>query len=163
MTLEPAPPPPAPEPPALEYVGTLAVLIAGPVDVGPTPEGHRRIIPITGGTVAGPRLSGRVLPGGADFQTLHSPELTGLEARYALETEDGAVISVDNAALRSGSREAMDRLVRGEAVDPSEIYFRCSVRLRTSAPAWDWVNRTLFVGTGERYPDTVLVHVFALE
>jgi hypothetical protein len=152
----------APPPPALEYVGTLSVLIAEPIDVGPTPEGHRRIIPITGGTVAGPRLSGRILPGGADFQTLHSPELSELDARYALETDDGAIVSVDNAALRSGSREAMARLVRGESVDPAEIYFRCAPRLRTSAPAWDWVNRTLFVGTGERYPDRVVVHLYAV-
>lgn len=160
--MTPAPPPPVLEPPALEHVGTLSVLIAEPIDVGPTPEGHRRIIPITGGTVAGPRLSGRVLPGGADFQTLHAPELTELEARYALETDDGAVISVDNAALRSGSRGAMARLIRGEAVAPAEIYFRCAVRLRTSAPTWDWVNRTLFVGTGERYPDKVVVHLFRM-
>ncbi|WP_138444172.1 DUF3237 domain-containing protein [Sinomonas susongensis] len=153
---------PEPQAPALDYVGTLTVHIAEPIDVGPTPEGHRRIIPITGGTAAGPRLTGRVLAGGADFQTLHSRELTELEARYALETEDGAVISVDNAALRSGSPEAMGRLIRGEAVDPAEIYFRCAVRLRASAPAWDWVNRTLFVGTGERYPGSVLVHIFAM-
>ncbi|MGN6405985.1 DUF3237 domain-containing protein [Sinomonas sp.] len=151
-----------PLPPALGYVGTLSVLIAAPIDVGPTPEGHRRIIPITGGTVTGPRLTGRVLSGGADFQTLHSPELTQLEARYAIETEDGAVISVDNAALRSGSTEAMARLVAGEAVDPVEIYFRCAVRLRTSAAEWDWMNRTLFVGSGERYPDKVVVHLFAV-
>lgn len=153
---------PAPQPPALEYVGTLSVLITEPIDVGRTPEGHRRIIPITGGTATGPRLSGRVLAGGADFQTLHSPELTQLEARYAIEAEDGAVISVDNAALRSGSPEAMARLVRGEDVDPSEIYFRCAVRLRASAAGWDWVNRTLFVGSGERYPDRVVIHLFAV-
>ncbi|GAB3279869.1 hypothetical protein GCM10027449_20540 [Sinomonas notoginsengisoli] len=67
---------PVPQAPALEYVGTLSVLIAEPIDVGPTPEGHRRIIGITGGTVTGPRLTGRILAGGADFQTLHSPELS---------------------------------------------------------------------------------------
>lgn len=154
---------PTPQPPALDYVGTLSVLVAEPIDVGPTPEGHRRIIPITGGTVSGPRLTGRVLAAGADFQTLHSSELTQLEARYALETDDRAVISVDNAALRSGSQDAMTRLIRGEAVDPAEIYFRCALRLHTSAAGWDWVNRTLFVGTGERYPDRVVVHVFAVE
>jgi hypothetical protein len=150
------------QPPALEYAGTLSVLIGDPIDVGPTPEGHRRIIPITGGAVSGPRLSGRVLPGGADFQILHTPELSQLDARYAVETEDGAIISVDNAAIRSGSAEALGRIARGEPVDPAEIYFRCAPRLRSSAPQWDWVNRTLFVGTGERYPDRVVVHVFAM-
>ncbi|WP_430297443.1 DUF3237 domain-containing protein [Sinomonas sp. B1-1] len=153
---------PEPQAPALQYAGTLSVLIAEPIDVGPTPEGHRRIIPITGGTVSGPRLKGRVLPGGADFQILHTPELSQLDARYALELDDGAIVSVDNAALRSGSADALGRIARGEAVDPQEIYFRCAPRLRTSAPQWDWVNRTLFVGTGERYPDRVVVHVFAV-
>lgn len=151
-----------PVPPALDYVGTLSVLVAEPIDIGPTPEGHRRIIPITGGSVAGPRLAGRVLAGGADFQTLHTPELTGLDARYAVETDDGAIISVDNAALRAGNRAALERLARGEAVDPVEVYFRCAPRLRTSSPRWDWVNRTVFVGSGERYPDRVVVHVFAV-
>lgn len=149
-------------PPALEYAGTLSVLIADPIDVGPTPEGHRRIVPITGGTVSGPRLNGRVLPGGADFQILHTPELSQLDARYAIETEDGAIVSVDNAAIRAGSAEALGRIARGEPVDPAEIYFRCAPRLRASDPQWDWVNRTLFVGTGERYPDSVVVHLFAV-
>ena len=151
-----------PTPPSLEYAATLSVLIADPIDIGPTPEGHRRIIPITGGTLSGPRMAGRVLPGGADYQTLHTAELTQLEARYAVELEDGAVVSVDNAAIRSGSPEALARIAAGEPVDPAEIYFRCFPRLRTSAPAWDWLNRTLFVGTGQRYPDRVVVHLFAV-
>ena len=62
-----------PLPPRLEFLTELHVMVETPIDVGPAPTGHRRIIPITGGTMKGPALSGRVLPGGADFQTLHSP------------------------------------------------------------------------------------------
>ena len=154
---------PAPQPPRLDYVATLSVIVAEPLDIGPTAEGHRRIVPITGGTVSGPRLVGRVLPLGADYQTLHTPGLSQLDARYAVETDDGAIVSVDNAAVRAGSPAAMEKLARGEDVDPAEIYFRCALRLRSSAPGWEWVNRTVFVGTGERRPDRVLVHVFAVD
>src|SRR3954447_26806733 len=103
-------------------------MVETPVDVGRAPSGHRRIVPITGGSMKGPALSGRVLPGGADFQTLHSPELTELDARYVMEGEDGVLIHVHNSAVRYGSAVDIARLNRGEEVDPAAIYFRCSLR-----------------------------------
>jgi hypothetical protein len=82
--------------------------------VGDISYGERRIIPITGGSFVGPRLSGRVLPGGADWQVIRRDGITELEARYTLETDDGALIYVLNKGIRSGSKEVMERLARGE-------------------------------------------------
>jgi hypothetical protein len=149
-----------PLPPRLEFLTELHVMVETPIDVGPAPTGHRRIIPITGGTMTGPALSGRVLPGGADFQTLHSPELTELDARYVVEAADGALIHVHNSALRRGSAADVARLNRGDAVDPDAIYFRCSLRFSTASEAWGWLNHIVAVGTGERYPDSVKIAVF---
>ncbi|MBP2267245.1 hypothetical protein J3A64_002709 [Pseudarthrobacter sp. PvP004] len=101
-----------PESPALTFLATLSVDVGSPVDVGPTPEGHRRIIPIVGGTVAGPGLNGRVLPAGADYQILRSAELTELDARYAVELDDGSVVYVHNLALRFGAAEDIARINR---------------------------------------------------
>lgn len=149
-----------PAPPLLEFLTELSVAVEAPIDVGPAPAGHRRIVPITGGTMAGPRLSGNVLSGGADFQTLHGPELTELDARYVVAAEDGALIHVHNSALRSGPADEIARLNRGESVDPAAIYFRCSLRFSTASRAWGWLNNVVAVGTGERYPDSVRIAVF---
>lgn len=105
--------------PDLDFLATLTIHVGPPTDIGPTPSGHRRIIPITGGTVEGPDLNGKILPGGADFQILRSPTLTELDAKYAFETDDGDQVHVENFGLRCGTQADIDRLVRGERVDPT--------------------------------------------
>jgi hypothetical protein len=151
-----------PEAPGLTFLAELSVTVGEPIDVGPTPEGHRRVIPITGGTVSGPALNGRVMPGGADYQLLRSPTLTELDARYVLETEDGDRIFVHNTALRHGSARDIELLNSGAAVDPSKIYFRCWPRLSTASPALGWLNTRLTLGTGERQPGRVVIRIFTV-
>lgn len=146
----------------MTFLATLSVAVGSPVDVGPTPQGHRRIIPIVGGTVAGPGLNGRVLPAGTDNQILRSAELTELDARYAVELEDGSVVYVRNLALRFGAAEDIARLNRGENVDPGLIYFRCTPRFSTAAREFDWLNHTIMVGTGRRRPGSVEIDVFTV-
>lgn len=152
-----------PTSPALSFLATLCVEVAAPVEIGRTPEGVRRIIPITGGQVRGPRLNGTVEPAGADYQLLISDTLTHLEAKYALRTDTGESIFVSNTGLRAGSAEDIGRLVRGEPVDPGRIYFRCTPRLLSSGPEWSWLSERLLVGSGRRYPDRVEVDVFVVE
>ncbi len=141
--------------PALE----LKVEVAAPVSLGRTGQGERRIVPITGGQVSG-RLTGRILPGGADDQVLGSDGVTRLDARYLIETDQGALIHVENTGLRHGPPELMERIRKGEPVDPSAIYFRCSPRFHTTAEPHLWLTRTLFVGTGERGPQYVNLTIF---
>lgn len=151
-----------PEAPPLNFFATLHVDVATPQDVGPTPRGQRRLIPITGGTARGVDWQARVLPGGADFQLIGEDGLTDLDARYTLETDAGDWIYVQNTALRSGPPEAMAQLARGEAVDPALIYFRCLPRFETASRALGWINSRLFVGTGVRLPQQVQMQFFAL-
>jgi hypothetical protein len=146
----------------LTFLTELTVQVGQPIDIGPAPDGHRRIVPILGGTARGPRLRGRVLPAGADFQVLRTPELTELDARYALESDDGAVIYVHNLALRHGRSEDIAKLKRGEHVDPSAIYFRCTPRFSTASSEWSWLNNVLTVGTGTRRPGAVEIAVFTI-
>ncbi|MCX2746541.1 DUF3237 domain-containing protein [Arthrobacter sp. MI7-26] len=149
--------------PGLSFFAEVSVDVGPPVDVGTTPEGHRRIVPITGGTFHGPHVSGKVLPGGADYQILRSRELTELDARYALETDAGQRVYVHNTALRHGTEEDIERLNRGEDVPPDRIYFRCWPRLTSSPPALSWLNNRLAIGTGERHPDQVVVRIFLID
>ena len=124
-------------------------------DLGETPLGRRRIIGITGGTFKGPRLSGRILPGGADWQVIRPDGVAYLDARYTLEASDGALIYVKNRGYRHGPKEAMERLARGEDVDPALIYTRTTPWFETSAPQYAWLNRRICVGTGARRPAAV--------
>ncbi|WP_026538185.1 DUF3237 domain-containing protein [Arthrobacter sp. 9MFCol3.1] len=158
-----APSPDAPAAPGLTYLAELSVTVAEPIDIGPTPEGHRRVVPITGGTFSGPVLNGRVLPGGADYQLLRSATLTELDARYVLETDDGDRIFVHNSALRHGSARDIELLNSGAAVDGSRIYFRCWPRLTTASPALDWLNTRLMLGTGVRQPGRVVIRIFTVD
>ena len=155
-------------PPPLEHVADLSVQVGAPVEagqvIGLNSRGRRRIIPITGGTLHGPRLQGRVLPGGADFQIVVSETTADLDARYLIALEGpehgGEHIFVQNRALRRGSAEDVARLVRGASVDPAAIYFRCVPTFEVSAPTLAWLTESIFLGTGARYPDRVLISLF---
>ena len=154
--------------PALEHIGDLTVFVATPIEAGQVTglnsRGKRRIIPITGGTLTGPQLQGRVLPGGADFQMVVSDTCADLDARYLIALDDpqhqGQHIFVQNRALRRGSADDIARLVRGEPVDPAAIYFRCVPTFEVSSPALQWLSESIFVGTGARFPDRVEISLF---
>jgi hypothetical protein len=146
--------------PSLRLLYTSTVEVGPPVIVGGTPYGERRIIPIKGGSFAGPRLSGKVLPGGADWQVIRTDGVAELEARYSLETDDGALIYVLNQGIRSGPKEVMERLARGEKVSPSEYYFRTRPVFETGAPKYQWLHGLVTVATGERLADQVIITVY---
>ncbi|MES2926558.1 MAG: DUF3237 domain-containing protein [Pseudomonadota bacterium] len=148
--------------PRLKFFADLRVEVGAPQQVGQTVHGLRRLIPINGGTATGDGWSARVLPGGADFQLIVNDRLSELDARYVLETDAGDFIYVQNRAVRSGPPELIARLVRGEPVDPAQIYFRCSPSFETAAPALSWMGERMFVGTGARYPDAVVMRFFEL-
>jgi 5-methylphenazine-1-carboxylate 1-monooxygenase len=119
-------------------------------DLGETPLGRRRIIGITGGSFAGPGLSGKVLPGGADWQLIRSDGVAFLDARYTLETTDGALIYVSNKGYRHGPKEVIERLAKGEEVDPALYYMRTTPWFETAAAHYAWLNRAVCVATGAR-------------
>ncbi len=131
-------------------------------ELGATPLGLRRIVPIAGGEFEGPRFSGRVLPGGADWQLVRADGVAVLEARYTLETTDGALVYVRNRGYRHGPPEVMERLARGEAVDASLYYQRATPWFETAAPQYAWLNRTVCVATGERRAAEVIQDFYAL-
>lgn len=148
--------------PRLCLVAEFLVEVGTPTALGAGPNGERRVIPILGGSVRGPRLAGAVLPGGADFQHLRPDGVLEIEARYVLRLDDGALVLVVNQGLRHAAPEDMARLARGEPVPPERVYFRTAPRFETAAPAHAWLTRGLFVGFAERHPAEVRVRVFAV-
>ena len=149
-------------PPSLQFFADLSVQVGAPIEVGRTPRGLRRMIPITGGQARGEGWTARVLPGGADYQVVVSDTLAELEAHYVLETDAGDRIYVHNHAIRQAPAEITARLVRGETVDPAQVYFRCWPALETSSGALGWINERLFVGSGVRRPQQVEMGFYLL-
>ena len=148
-----------PSPLATKYVFSLRIAVATPIEAGDIGIGSRRVIPITGGELIGEGLHGRIREGGADYQIICPDGFTELEAKYAIEMDDGAVIYLENIGIRFGPLEALERIRRGEPVDPALIYFRSVPRFETGAPAYRWLMRALFVGVGARHPDRVEIDV----
>jgi hypothetical protein len=151
------------KPPELVLAFELRVQVGPPLDVGPIPGGRRRIVPILSGTFEGSGMKGRVLPGGADWQIVRADGLGELDTRYTLETDDGKFIYVQNLGLRHASPEVTAKLMKGESVDPSLVYFRTVPKFETSAPELAWLMRSIFVGMGERYPADVLIKFWKLK
>ncbi len=134
--------------------------LADIVQLGRTPYGERRVINILGGRVEGPRLAGRILPGGADWQIIRPDGAADIQARYTIETAAGGRILVDSEGLRHGPPEVIARLARGEAVDPALYYFRTVMRFETADPATDWLNRILALARGRREQSAVRLDVY---
>jgi len=144
------------------FVAALEVAVGPPQLVGPGPLGERRVIPILGGQVSGPGMEGEVLPGGADFQLVRPDGVAEIEARYTIRLAGGALVYVVNRGLRHAAPEDMARLLRGEAVPPERVYFRTAPVFETASPEHAWLGRSLFVGFGERRPESVRIRVFSV-
>jgi hypothetical protein len=141
---------------------TLEVVVPPPQKVGAVPHGMRAIAPITGGTFEGPRLRGKVLPGGGDWTLLRTDGVLELDLRLTLETDDGALIYLASFGLRHGPPEVLAALGRGEPVDPSRYYFRTAPRFETSAPQYAFLNRLVAIAVGDRRASGPIYSIFEI-
>lgn len=146
--------------PPLSLAFAVTVTLGTPIELGTGPGGRRRFIPITGGTVSGPRLSGIVLPGGGDWQTIAPDGTTEVHARYAMRASDGTTVEIDNPGVRVAAPEIIARLTAGEIVDPALYYFRSSPRFTLPPGKHDWLRQRVFVAVGIRHPTTVELKVY---
>ena len=146
--------------PELAHVCDIAVTV-GPIrELGAMPGGRRRLVPILGGVVSGPRLEGEVLPGGADWQVGRADGILELVARYAIRTTTCVEIAVTNRGLRRAPPAIMERLARGEPVDPALVYFRTVPTFEAPVGDYDWLNRSIFLASAARLPDQVRLRIF---
>ena len=148
--------------PNLEFVFELKADLSPAIDLGPTPDGFRRIIGIVSGTLEGPLLQGVVLPGGADWQIIRSDEVTELHAHYILSTDDAVLIQVNVRGLRHARGGALARIEAGEIVDPSEYYFRVAPIFQAPEGRYSWLNQSIFVGSGQKMQRTICLKVFRI-
>lgn len=142
--------------PELELIFEARGKLGPPMVIGETFEGVHRIIPILEGTFEGPNIRGTIVSAGAaDWQFIRSDGITQVEATYALRTDDDILIQVHNYGLRHGPAAVMERLAAGEEVDPKEYYFRTTPRFIAPAGRYDWLNKSIYLCSGARFPDGI--------
>ena len=150
--------------PQLRHVYRLEATVGEPLDLGNTAFGHRRIVPLTGGTFTGPDLNGTLLPGAsADWQTVLPDGTVIGDIRYTLQTDGGDLLYVQSRGVRHGPAAVLARLARGADVDPSEYTFRTSTQIETAGPELDWLNKGVFVSVGARQPEGVVYETYLVE
>ena len=143
--------------PRTQLLFTLEISLHPVHDLGGTPLGKRRIVPVSGGRFEGPRLRGEVLPDvGGDWLLQRADGTFQSDVRLALRTDDGALISLTYRGIRHAPPAASERIARGEEVAPSEYYLRTAAFLETGSPEHRWVNDVIAVGIGRRLPERVI-------
>jgi len=143
--------------PGLRFAFAIKAKVGPVQDLGQTARGHRRIIDIVGGEVAGPRLDGKILPGGADWQIVRPDGTIEVVARYTIRSTSGAMIYVQNEGLRVASPEILARMSKGELVPFDSYHFRTAPRFETAEPSLKWLERATFVGVAARTPDRIAI------
>jgi Protein of unknown function (DUF3237) len=151
-----------PLPPALLPMTRVFCEVGELVSLGPAQYGERRYVPLSGGRVEGPELSGQILPGGIDWQTLRDDGVLDIAAHYVIRTDDGALVEVHSEGMRHGPREVMQALARGEMPPPESYFFRTCMRFTTGAPAWVHLNKVMAIASGRREARRVLLDVWRL-
>ncbi|WP_198377581.1 DUF3237 domain-containing protein [Neoroseomonas rubea] len=146
-----------------EFLFRVVLSVGAPQSVGATRNGELRIVPVTGGTAEGPRFKGEVLPGtAADWLRVDADGTAHMDVRLTLKAESGGIVYMHYTGIRTGSPEVLARLNSGQAVDPSEYYFRTAVRFETGAAELAWMNKIIAVGVGQRPPSGPTYDVYAI-
>ena len=145
------------------HLFTMPVEVEMPLQmVGATPIGDRRIAKVTGGSFTGPEMKGTILPGGGDWLLLRADGTLQMDVRATLKTDDDALIYMTYRGFRHGPPEVMQRLNKGEEVDPSEYYFRISPFFETGTEKYDWLNRVVSVSTGHRLASGPVYEIYQI-
>ena len=146
--------------PTLTFFAQLNISLGEAIEIGIGRSSKRRIIPILGGNFKGPAIEGEILNLGADWQTVFDTEISELDTRYALQTQENAIIEIVNKGFRHGPKRVMERLAAGEDVDPSKYSMTTQATLETGHPKYEWVNKQTFIGTGARFKSKVVLDLY---
>jgi hypothetical protein len=145
----------------VEFVFKATFEVPPPVEIGALSPGTRRVSQIVGGSVEGPALGGRVI-GGSDWLMLRNDGVLEMDARLTIESSRGGIVTMRYTGFRHGPKEVLERLGRGEQVDPDTYYFRTVPSFESAAPELNWLTKTVFVATGTRSATGPTYYVYAI-
>ena len=136
------------------------VAVEPPSIIGQTPGHDRRVGEITGGIFEGERLRGKIRSGGSDWQSLRADGAMTLNVRAVMETDDGHLIGMTYVGIRHGPKDVMDRIARGETVNPTDYYLRALPLFETASDKYGWLNRIVTIAHGHRLATGPIYNVF---
>jgi hypothetical protein len=151
----------APEP-KLEHLFDMHADLEAPQVVGATPQGMRQIFPVKGGVFEGPRLNGKILPGGGDWAIIRTDGAVQLDVRGTFQADDGALIYGTYSGLIVAEPAVFGRLLQAEDVPLGEYYFYVNPMFQTGAPQYAWLNKLIAVGRGKVVPGGVEYRIWAV-
>jgi Protein of unknown function (DUF3237) len=152
-----------PPPPALVPMTRIRCEVGALVSLGgPAKHGERRYVPLGGGTVEGPELSGTIVEGGVDWQVQRADGVLDIAAHYVIRTPDGALVEVQSDGMRHGPAEVMAALARGDSLPRDAYFFRTRVLFTTGAPAWMHLNKVMAIACGQREARLVLLDLYRI-
>jgi Protein of unknown function (DUF3237) len=151
-----------PAPPMLVPMAQIRCEVGALVSLGTAKYGERRYVPLKGGSVAGPELSGSIVEGGVDWQINRSDGVLDIAAHYVIRTPDNALIEVQSDGMRHGPPHVMARLARGDPVARDAYFFRTVMRFQTGASAWLHLNKVLALAVGQREANAVWLDVYRI-
>lgn len=149
--------------PKLTHVFSIFADIATPRNAGPSPLGARLHIPITGGRVDGPKLKGRVLPGGSDWPVIMPDGNSQIDAHYSIELDDGTLIYVHNKGMRISSQDALSRVREGEELPSEEFYMFAAPVFDAPNGVHQWLRERIFVSKIKPSTESVIVDVYVVD
>ena len=159
---EATPQPAAPDAPRLEWIGSLTAQFGPPTVIGETSHGTRMVIPVADGTFDGPGVSGSLLPMSGDWMLVRPDGVAEIDARATLQTQDGALVYIVNRGYITNVLDWLPRWSQGEEIAPDEYYYALNTAFETGAPQYDWLQRTVVVGTGVLLPGGTRQDLFAV-
>jgi len=137
----------------LEFALEMRIELGPRVHIPVAADYTRGAVLIEAGSFCGPGLSGRVVRGsGGDFPLVQPDGGGRFESQYLLRTDDGAHILKRSTGVRQAPPDVVRALLAGEQVDPARYYMRMVPMFEAPAGPYDWLNRTIFVGVGQREP-----------
>jgi hypothetical protein len=131
--------------------------------IGATPEGQRMVAAVTGGSIEGERLKGRVLPFGGDFLLVAADGILHIDVRAGFELDDGARIYAvygGRIVMKPEQMEALADPAARETLDPADYYFRTAPLFQTGDERYAWLNGILAVGIGRMTPEGVSYELY---
>lgn len=146
--------------PQLEFAFELRIQVSLLPEVGKTGKGTRKMVALTGGSFEGPDIKGTIVPGGYDWQLIRTDGVVEIDARYVLQTDESAMITIVNTGIRHAAPEVMQQLAKGEEVNPTLYYFRSVPVFETSDPKYEWLTKNIFIANGIRQPSLVIIQVW---
>ena len=151
-----------PAPPVLVPMAQVRCEVGALVSLGAAKYGERRYVPLLGGTVDGPELSGAIVEGGVDWQVNRADGVLDIAAHYVIRAQDGGLIEVQSDGMRHGPAEVLARLARGDAVARDEYFVRTLMRFQTGAPQWLHLNKVMALAVGQRQARLVVLDVYRI-